>query len=236
MSVDSQLQVRDFLNHGTNSIEASPSSATPQLLDYDPVWQAMKEFTRTRTAGTPDELWLLEHAPVFTLGKAADESHVIDAGDIPMVRVDRGGQVTYHGPGQIMAYALINLSRRSLGVRALVECLEKTVIDVLADYGVEAYGDRKAPGVYVEKKKIAALGLRVSRGCSYHGLCFNFDFDTTPFAGINPCGFPDLEVTQLQQQVAVLPDKKTLAKQLVAALCMQLAYDDVRYDYSVWGA
>jgi lipoyl(octanoyl) transferase len=161
---------------------------------------------------------------------------VIDAGDIPMVRVDRGGQVTYHGPGQIMAYALINLSRRSLGVRALVECLEKTVIDVLAGYGVEAYGDRKAPGVYVEKKKIAALGLRVSRGCSYHGLCFNFDFDTTPFAGINPCGFPDLEVTQLQQQVAVLPDKKTLAKQLVAALCVQLAYDDVRYDYSVWGA
>ena len=236
MPVDSQLQVRDFLNHGTNSIEASPSSATPQLLNYDPVWQAMKDFTRTRNADTPDELWLLEHAPVFTLGKAADESHVIDAGDIPMVRVDRGGQVTYHGPGQIMAYALINLSRRSLGVRALVECLEKTVIDVLADYGVEAYGDRKAPGVYVEKKKIAALGLRVSRGCSYHGLCFNFDFDTTPFAGINPCGFPDLEVTQLQQQVAVLPDKKTLAKQLVAALCMQLAYDDVRYDYSVWGA
>ena len=234
MPVDSQLQVRDFLNHGTNSIEASPSSATPQLLDYDPVWQAMKEFTRTRTAETPDELWLLEHAPVFTLGKAADESHVIDAGDIPMVRVDRGGQVTYHGPGQIMAYALINLSRRSLGVRALVECLEKTVIDVLAGYGVEAYGDRKAPGVYVEKKKIAALGLRVSRGCSYHGLCFNFDFDTTPFAGINPCGFPELEVTQLQQQVAVLPDKKTLAKQLVAALCVQLAYDDVRYDYSVW--
>ena len=232
MSVDSQLQVRDFLSHGTNSIEATSSSATPQLLDYDPVWQAMKEFTRTRTAETPDELWLLEHASVFTLGKAADESHVIDAGDIPMVRVDRGGQVTYHGPGQIMAYALINLSRRSLGVRALVECLEQTVINVLAGYGVEAYGDRKAPGVYVEKKKIAALGLRVSRGCSYHGLCFNFD--TAPFAGINPCGFPDLEVTQLRQQVAVLPDKKTLAKQLVEALCVQLAYDDVRYDYSVW--
>ena len=234
MSVDSQLQVRDYLNHPIN-IAASPTSAVPQLLDYEPVWQAMKDFTRKRTADTPDELWLLEHAPVFTLGKAADEAHVIDAGDIPMVRVDRGGQVTYHGPGQIMAYALINLGRRNLGVRALVECLEKTVIDVLAAYGVEAYGDRKAPGVYVNKKKIAALGLRVSRGCSYHGLCFNFDFDTAPFLGINPCGFPELEVTQLQQEVAVLPDKKALAKQLVEALCVQLAYDDVRYDYSTWG-
>ena len=234
MSVDSQLQVHDYLSQPIN-IAASPTSAAPQLLDYEPVWQAMKDFTRTRTADTPDELWLLEHAPVFTLGKAADEAHVIDAGDIPMVRVDRGGQVTYHGPGQIMAYALINLGRRNLGVRALVECLERTVIDVLAAYGVEAYGDRKAPGVYVNKKKIAALGLRVSRGCSYHGLCFNFDFDTAPFLGINPCGFPELEVTQLQQEVAVLPDKKALAKQLVEALCVQLAYDDVRYDYSTWG-
>ncbi|MDA8963437.1 lipoyl(octanoyl) transferase LipB [Pseudomonadales bacterium] len=234
MPVDSQLQVRDYLNPSIN-LAASPTTAAPQLLAYEPVWQAMKDFTRTRTADTPDELWLLEHAPVFTLGKAADEAHVIDAGDIPMVRVDRGGQVTYHGPGQIMAYALINLSRRNLGVRALVECLERTVIDVLAAYGVEAYGDRKAPGVYVNKKKIAALGLRVSRGCSYHGLCFNFDFDTAPFLGINPCGFPELEVTQLQQEVAVLPDKKALAKQLVEALCVQLAYDDVRYDYSTWG-
>jgi len=233
MSIDSQLQVRDYLNHPIN-IAASPTSAAPQLLDYEPVWQAMKDFTRTRTADTPDELWLLEHAPVFTLGKAADEAHVIDAGDIPMVRVDRGGQVTYHGPGQIMAYALINLGRRNLGVRALVECLERTVIDVLASYDVEAYGDRKAPGVYVNKKKIAALGLRVSRGCSYHGLCFNFNFDTAPFLGINPCGFPELEVTQLQQEVAVLPDKKALAKQLVEALCVQLAYDDVRYDCSTW--
>ena len=233
MSIDSQLQVRDYLNHPIN-IAASPTSAAPQLLDYEPVWQAMKDFTRTRTADTPDELWLLEHAPVFTLGKAADRAHVIDAGDIPMVRVDRGGQVTYHGPGQIMAYALINLGRRNLGVRALVECLERTVIDVLAGYGVEAYGDRKAPGVYVNKKKIAALGLRVSRGCSYHGLCFNFNFDTAPFLGINPCGFPELEVTQLQQEVAVLPDKKALAKQLVEALCVQLAYDDVRYDCSTW--
>ena len=177
---------------------------------------------------------MLEHAPVFTLGKAADEAHVLDAGDIPMVRVDRGGQVTYHGPGQIMFYAMINLSRRNLGVRALVECLERVVIDVLATYGIEAYGDRKAPGVYVEQKKIAALGLRVSRGCSYHGLCFNFDFDTAPFSRINPCGFPDLEVTQLQQKVSVLPDKTRVAEQLVEALSARLAYHDVRYDYSKW--
>ena len=226
MPVHNQLHVRHFI----------ADTAPAQLLDYDPVWQAMKEFTRTRTDATADELWLLEHAQVFTLGKAADEAHVLDAGDIPTVRVDRGGQVTYHGPGQIMAYALINLSRRSLGVRALVECLEKTVIDVLAGYGVEAYGDRKAPGVYVEQKKIAALGLRVSRGCSYHGLCFNFDFDIAPFEGINPCGFAGLEVTQLREHVGVLPDKGVLVKQLVAALAAQLDYSDVRFDYSTWDA
>ena len=226
MSVDTQLHVRQFI------VDTSPA----QLLDYEPVWQAMKDFTRTRSEATADELWLLEHGPVFTLGKAADEAHVLDAGNIPMVRVDRGGQVTYHGPGQIMAYAMINLSRRNLGVRALVECLEKTVIDVLASYGIEAYGDRKAPGVYVEQKKIAALGLRVSRSCSYHGLCFNFDFDTTPFAGINPCGFADLEVTQLREHVGVLPDKSVLAKQLVAALAAQLDYSDVRFEYLKWGA
>ena len=224
MAVDDQLHVRHFI----------ADTAPTQLLDYESVWQAMKDFTRTRTADTADQLWLLEHAPVFTLGKAADEAHVLDAGDIPMVRVDRGGQVTYHGPGQIMFYAMINLSRRNLGVRALVECLERVVIDVLATYGIEAYGDRKAPGVYVEQKKIAALGLRVSRGCSYHGLCFNFDFDTAPFSRINPCGFPDLEVTQLQQKVSVLPDKTRVAEQLVEALSARLAYHDVRYDYSKW--
>ena len=226
MPVHTQLQVRHFI----------ADTAPDQLLDYEPVWQAMKDFTRTRTETTADEMWLLEHSPVFTLGKAADEAHVLDAGSIPTVRVDRGGQVTYHGPGQIMAYALINLSRRNLGVRALVECLERTVIDVLASYGIEAYGDRKAPGVYVKQKKIAALGLRVSRGCSYHGLCFNFDFDTLPFSGINPCGFEGLEVTQLREHISVLPDKNALAKQLVAALAVQLNYTDVRFDYLKWDA
>ncbi len=211
-----QLYLRDFIN-----TEAG-------LQDYTATWQAMKTFTQQRNKTTPDQLWLLEHTPVFTLGKAADKSHVLDAGDIPLIRVDRGGQVTYHGPGQIMVYALVDLARRKLSVREMVTRLEQVVIDVLAEYGVEAYGDRDAPGVYVESKKIAALGLRVSRGCSYHGFCFNYDFDTTVFNRINPCGYPDLQVTDLKTLLNLsprqLPAKAQLCQQLVAALVKQFDY------------
>jgi len=164
--------------------------------DYLPTWQAMQEFTDRRDAATPDELWLVEHPPVFTQGLNGRPEHLLDPGTIPVVPVDRGGQVTYHGPGQLVAYPLLDLRRRQLGVRDLVERLEFAVIDLLAGYGIEAAGRRDAPGVYVDGCKIASLGLRIRRGCSYHGLSLNVDMDLAPFSRINPCGYPDLEVTR----------------------------------------
>jgi len=162
--------------------------------DYRPVWHEMQAFTDGRDATTPDELWLVEHPPVFTQGMNGRPEHLLDPGDIPVVAVDRGGQVTYHGPGQVVAYPLIDLRRRGLGIRELVRRLEFAVIDLLAGYGIEAIGRRDAPGVYVNGCKIASLGLRVRRGCSYHGLSLNVDLDLAPFSRINPCGFPGLEV------------------------------------------
>lgn len=160
-------------------------------------WSAMKAFTEARQASDRDELWFVEHPPVFTLGLAGDASHVLDAGDIEVVKTDRGGQVTYHGPGQLVCYTLLDLRRRGLGIRGLVETLENAVIDTLAEYAIEARARRDAPGVYVDGSKIAAIGLRVKRGCSYHGLAFNVAMDLTPFARIDPCGFAGLAVTQL---------------------------------------
>jgi len=162
--------------------------------DYCPVWHEMQAFTDGRDATTPDELWLVEHPPVFTQGMNGRPEHLLDPGDIPVVAVDRGGQVTYHGPGQVVAYPLIDLRRRGLGIRELVQRLEFAVIDLLASYGIEAIGRRDAPGVYVNGCKIASLGLRVRRGCSYHGLSLNVDLDLAPFSRINPCGYPGLEV------------------------------------------
>lgn len=164
---------------------------------YAPVWQAMQDFTAARTPDTSDEFWLLEHPPVFTLGQAGRTEHLLAPGDIPVVHIDRGGQVTYHGPGQLVVYTLLDLRRRRLGVRAMVDALEQGVIALLADYGVSAYAKRDAPGVYVDDRKIAALGLRVRRGCSYHGLALNVNMDLEPFARINPCGYRGLEVTQM---------------------------------------
>ncbi len=164
--------------------------------DYLPTWEAMQAFTDRRGTDTPDELWLVEHPPVFTQGLNGRPEHLLDPGAIPVVPVDRGGQVTYHGPGQVVAYPLLDLRRRGLGVRELVRRLEFAVIDLLAGYGIEAVGRRDAPGVYVDGRKIASLGLRVRRGCSYHGLSLNVDLDLAPFARINPCGFPGLEVTR----------------------------------------
>lgn len=164
---------------------------------YRPVWQAMQAFTDTRQADTPDELWLLEHDPVFTQGQAGKAEHVLAPGDIPVVAVDRGGQVTYHGPGQIVAYPLLDLRRLGIGVRDLVCRIEQSIIDTCAHYQVVAERHAGAPGVYVGAAKIAALGLRVRRGCSFHGLAFNIAMDMTPYLRINPCGFQGLEVTQL---------------------------------------
>jgi lipoyl(octanoyl) transferase len=166
-------------------------------VEYEPTWRAMQSFTDTRDATTPDELWLLEHPPVFTLGMAADRNHLLAAGDIPVVQTDRGGQVTYHGPGQLIAYPLLDIRRLGIAVRTLVMQLEQAVVDLAAARGIEALGRRDAPGVYVEGRKLASLGLRVRRGASYHGLALNVDMDLAPFARINPCGMAGLEVTSL---------------------------------------
>jgi lipoyl(octanoyl) transferase len=165
--------------------------------DYEPVWRAMQEFTRTRGEDAPDELWFVEHPPVLTLGLAAKPEHVLDAGPIPVVRIDRGGQVTWHGPGQLVAYVLVDLRRAGYGVKELVRRLEQSVIALLAGYGVA--GERRAgmPGVYVGGAKIAAVGLRVSRGCSFHGIALNVDADLSAFSRINPCGYPGLAATRL---------------------------------------
>lgn len=164
---------------------------------YEPTWQAMRAFTEGRDAATPDQLWLVEHPPVFTLGLAARREHVLDPGSIPVVSTDRGGQVTYHGPGQAVVYVLADLRRARLGVKDLVRRLEEAAIDTLAHYGVR--GERRAgmPGVYVDGAKIAAIGLRVARGCSYHGIALNADVDLAPFARIDPCGYPGLASTRL---------------------------------------
>jgi len=164
---------------------------------YEPTWRAMQRFTETRDAGTRDEIWLLEHDPVFTLGMNADRTHVLAPGDIPVVQIDRGGQVTYHGPGQLVVYPLIDVRRANLGVRALVAALEGAVIDYAAGFGIQAKCRAGAPGVYVDGAKLASVGLRVRRNGSYHGLAFNIRMDLEPFARINPCGYAGLAMTQL---------------------------------------
>ncbi len=167
------------------------------LMDYEPVWHAMQKFTDERDQDTPDELWLVEHPPVFTQGQAGKAEHILAPGDIPVIQVDRGGQVTYHGPGQIVAYPLVDITRSGLGVRALVRGIEQVILDVLDSYGVSAELQPGAPGVYVDGVKIASLGLRIRRGRSFHGLAFNINMDLEPFQRINPCGFQGLQVTNL---------------------------------------
>lgn len=181
-----------------------PSAAPPALLrrlpgltGYDTSVAAMREFTAARGPDTPDELWLLEHPPVYTLGLNTDPAHLLSAGDIPVVQTDRGGQVTYHGPGQLVAYVLVDLQRAQLGVRQVVSALEDAVIALAARHGISASARREAPGVYVAGSKLASIGLRVRRGCTYHGLALNVAMDLAPFAGINPCGHSGLPVTSL---------------------------------------
>ncbi|OAN18834.1 octanoyltransferase [Photobacterium jeanii] len=168
--------------------------------DYEPTWQAMHEFTDQRTAETTDEVWLVEHNPVFTQGQAGKAEHLLNTGDIPVVQSDRGGQVTYHGPGQLVAYILIDLRRRKLGVRDLVTHIENTVIQTLSRFGVTSNARPDAPGVYVNQQKICSLGLRIRRGCSFHGLALNINMDLAPFLRINPCGYAGMEMTQLASQ------------------------------------
>jgi lipoyl(octanoyl) transferase len=166
-------------------------------VDYEPTWRAMQHFTAQRTADTPDEIWLLEHDPVFTLGLAGKPEHLLRDTGVPLVKIDRGGQITYHGPGQLIAYLLLDLRRRPYKVRELVTRMEQTIIDLLADYGVSAERRRGAPGVYVADAKIAALGLRVKNSCSYHGLSLNIGMDLSPYQAINPCGYEGMAVCQL---------------------------------------
>jgi len=196
--------------------------------EYEPVWRRMQQFTDQRDETTQDELWLVEHPPVFTLGMNGKPEHLLDPGEIPVVKIDRGGQVTYHGPGQLVAYLLLDLKRRKLGVRALVEKIEQAIIELLADYDIEARGRRDAPGVYVGDKKIAALGLRVRRGCSYHGLALNVNMDMEPFNRINPCGYAGMEVTQLADLGG--PDSiDAVAPALCAGLARQLGYNETEF-------
>lgn len=165
--------------------------------DFEPVWDEMKRWTLGRDGREADRIWQVEHPPIFTLGRAGRAEHVLAAGDIPVLNIDRGGQVTYHGPGQLVVYPQVDLRRLGMGIRRLVEALEQAVIDTLAGYGITAVARRDAPGVYVEGRKVAALGLRVRNGCTYHGLAFNVNMDLEPFARINPCGYAGLEVTQV---------------------------------------
>lgn len=191
------------------------------LQPYYEVWRDMQRFTDRRTPATDDELWLLQHPPVYTLGKNGRPEHVLDPGDIPVIHSDRGGQVTYHGPGQLIVYTLLDLNRRGVGVRELVTRIENGVIELLGDYDIAANARKDAPGVYVAGRKIAALGLRVRRGCSFHGLALNVDMDLEPFARINPCGYEGLEVTQLSELAAAF-EMADVESRLLAHLQRQL--------------
>ena len=166
---------------------------------YMPIWQKMQDFTDTRDENTPDEIWLVEHESVFTQGQAGKDEHLLAPGDIEVIKVDRGGQVTYHGPGQQMMYVLFNLRRLKIGVRELVTWLEECIIESLAEYNIEAYAKADAPGVYVNDSKIASLGLRVRRGCSFHGLALNVNMDLSPFLRINPCGYAGMNMVQTKE-------------------------------------
>ena len=191
------------------------------LQPYEQVWKDMQLFTDRRTDSTEDELWLLQHQPVYTLGKNGKAEHILNSEDVPVINSDRGGQVTYHGPGQIIVYTLLDLSRMKIGVRELVTRIENSVINLLEDYAISANARKDAPGVYVDGKKIAALGLRVRKGRSFHGLALNVDMDLEPFKRINPCGYEGLEVTQLSE-LADTPDFAAVEKQLLSHLQRQL--------------
>jgi lipoyl(octanoyl) transferase len=186
-------------------------------VDYEPTWRAMQAFTESRDAATPDEIWFLEHPPVFTLGMNAKPEHLLAPGDIPVVQIDRGGQVTFHGPGQLVVYPLLDVRRLAIGVRQLVMALENAVIDMVAEWNIAAQGRRDAPGIYVAERKLASIGLRIRRGCSYHGLALNVAMDLEPFQRINPCGYKGLEVVDLRS-LGVTLQVAQAARQIAPAL------------------
>lgn len=199
---------------------------------YQPIWHKMQAFTDQRNAETADEIWVLQHEPVFTQGQAGKEEHLLLTGDIPVVQVDRGGQVTYHGPGQLVIYLLLDLRRNKLGVRDVVTLMEKAVIATLQHYGVDAYAKPDAPGVYVGDAKIASLGLRVRRGCTFHGLALNLDMDLEPFLRINPCGYAGMAMTQLCTLVADADPQQATAF-LVNYLTKEIGYNSVNHQTSL---
>jgi len=193
-------------------------------VDYLQTWQKMQDFTNARDKDTADEFWFLQHPAVYTLGKNGQPEHVLNAHDVPVVKSDRGGQVTYHGPGQVVVYTLLDLSRLKIGVRELVACIESSIIATLAGYDIESSARRDAPGVYVNGAKIAALGLRVRKGCSFHGLALNVDMDLEPFSRINPCGYEGLEVTQVNEFVKDI-EIKDVIDDLRQQLLSNLSYE-----------
>jgi lipoyl(octanoyl) transferase len=205
-----------------NGAQAAPQVRWLGRVAYEPTWRAMQRFTEERDAQCLDEIWLLEHEPVFTLGMNADRSHLLAPGDIPVLQIDRGGQVTYHAPGQLVIYPLIDIRRAGLGVRALVSALENSVIDYVAAFGIRAQCRAEAPGVYVDGRKLASVGLRIRRAGSYHGLAFNIDMDLEPFARINPCGYAGLEMTQLAA-LGGPDDVEAVASALAPLLLSRLA-------------
>ncbi|PYC20162.1 octanoyltransferase [Aquipseudomonas alcaligenes] len=194
------------------------------LAEYLPTLEAMRRFTAERDESTPDEIWLLQHPRVFTQGQAGKAEHLLAPGDIPVIQVERGGQVTYHGPGQLVAYLMLNLRRQKLGVRELVTAMENALVDVLASYGIEAAPKADAPGVYVAGDKIASLGLRVRNGCSFHGLALNVDMDMAPFQRINPCGYAGLKMVQLRDLLETPPALDEVSERLERALRERLGY------------
>ncbi|MBV9575113.1 MAG: lipoyl(octanoyl) transferase LipB [Gammaproteobacteria bacterium] len=196
--------------------------------DYMNCWQKMQQFTHTRTNETLDELWLLEHGPVYTQGQNGKPEHVLHPGTVPVVQTDRGGQVTYHGPGQLMIYTLVDLKRKQFTIRSLVSLLEQSVIDFLAAYNITAYAKPEAPGVYVDKKKIGSIGLRVRRGCAYHGVAFNVAMDLQAFTHINPCGFAKLEMTQFVD-LGGLHNTLDTARELIHYFMKHLGYTSGNY-------
>lgn len=198
------------------------------LLPYEPVWHAMQDFTDSRTEQTLDEIWLLQHSAVFTQGQAGKAEHLLMPGDIPVVQSDRGGQVTYHGPGQLIGYLLINVKRHHLGPRTLVTAIENSLIDLLASYGINAYAKPDAPGVYVEDAKIASLGLRIRRNASFHGFALNAEMDLEPFSRINPCGYAGMKMAQLSDFIGNV-DFAELTQRMIQQLIVKLGYSKVSF-------
>lgn len=198
--------------------------------DYIPCWRAMQTFTNERSADSEDEIWLLQHAPVFTQGQNGKAIHILNAGDIPVIQIDRGGQVTYHGPGQLVVYPLIDLKRKKFNIRQFVTLLEKSVIELLASYQIDAQAKCEAPGVYVQQKKIASIGLRVRKGCSYHGLALNVKMDLEPFSRINPCGFSELKMTQISDFVPDIQIQDVQIK-LIEILMKNIGYHSLRHEH-----